>query len=160
MNVKRRILFLCTGNCFRSQLAEAILRHLDPVRFEALSAGSQPAGFVHPLALAVLEEMHIPVIDQHSKSWNEFAGQPVDLLVTVCDSAASEVCPVWPDRPPTVHWPLSDPSFLLGSDQERLAAACRVAERLHLKIQRLVNLDWEKRDAHGLLEELEQIGEL
>ena len=160
MSQKRRILFLCTGNCFRSQMGEAILRHTDPVRFEALSAGSQPAGFVHPLVLAVLKEMHIPVIDQRSKSWDEFVGQRIDLLITVCDSAADEVCPIWPDRPPTVHWPLPDPSFLLGSEDERRAAARRVAERLVLKTRRLAALDWETHDAHGHREELARIGQL
>ena len=160
MSEKRRILFLCTGNCFRSQMAEAILRHVDPVRFEALSAGSQSAGFVHPLVLAVLEEMHVPVIDQYSKSWNRFLHQRIDLLITVCDDAAEEVCPLWPDRPPTVHWPLPDPSFHPGSEDERLAMARRVAERLLLKIQRLAALDWQNHDAQDLRRELEAIGEL
>lgn len=160
MGGRRRILFLCTGNCFRSQMAEAILRHADPVRFEALSAGSQPARFIHPLALRVLEEMHVPVIDQHSKSWDEFRDGDIDLLITVCDSAANEVCPLWPDRPPTVHWPLPDPTFMPGADEDRLAAARLVAQRLTLKIQRLVALDWEKHDADDLGDELEEIGQL
>ena len=160
MNRRHRIVFLCTGNCFRSQMAEAILRHADPLRFEALSAGSMPAGFIHPLVLRTLEDMHIPVIDQHSKSWDEFVDQHVDLLITVCDSAADEVCPVWPSCPPTVHWPLPDPSFMPGSDDDRLAAARRVAERLVLKIQRMVALDWKNQDAQDLLAELEQIADL
>ncbi|HUU85512.1 MAG TPA: arsenate reductase ArsC [Phycisphaerae bacterium] len=160
MSERSRILFLCTGNCFRSQMGEAILRHVDPVRFEALSAGSQPAGFIHPLVLEVLEEMHIPVIDQYSKSWAEFVGQRIDLLITVCNDAAEEVCPVWPDRPPTVHWPLPDPSFHPGSFDDRRAAARRVAERLLLKTRRLAALDWQNHDADALRTELEAISEL
>ena len=160
MTEKRRIVFLCTGNCCRSQMAEAILRHLDPVRFEALSAGSHPAGFVHPLVTAALEPMQIPVIDQHSKSWDEFLDQPLDLLITVCDAAAAEVCPIWPQRPPTVHWPMPDPTFMPGADEDRLAAARLVAQRLTLKIQRLVALDWQNHDADDLGDELEKIGQL
>ncbi|MCP4250407.1 MAG: arsenate reductase ArsC [bacterium] len=160
MSDKRRILFLCTGNCCRSQMAEAILRHLDPVRFQALSAGSRPAGYVHPLVTAALEPMQIPLIDQHSKSWDEFLGQPIDLLITVCNSAAAEVCPVWPGRPPTVHWPLPDPVAQFGSAAQQHDFARRVAERLLLKLQRLVALDWEHSDADDLRNELEQIGQL
>ena len=160
MKAKKRVLFLCTGNCCRSQMAEAILRLLDPLHFEALSAGSQPAGFVHPLVIRVLEEMQVPLIDQYSKSWEEFRSQPIDLLITVCDLAAAEVCPVWPGRPPTVHWPLPDPVAFYGSEAEQLAFARRVAERLMLKLQRLVALDWDHHDAEGLREELNRIAQL
>ena len=160
MNEKRTILFLCTGNCCRSQMGEAILRYLDPVHFRALSAGSQPAGFVHPLVFETMEAMHIPVIDQHSKSWEKYFDQPIDLLITLCNEAANEVCPIWPNRPPTAHWPLPDPSFMLGPDRDQLTAALRVAERLRLKIQRLIALDWKRYTANELAGELEKIAEL
>jgi arsenate reductase len=156
---KRRILFLCTANCCRSQMAEAILKHLASDRFVALSAGSQPAGYVHPLVHQALDHMGISVEDQHSKSWEEFVGQPIDLLVTVCDSAAEEVCPVWPNGPPTVHWPLPDPVMVMGTDEDRLIAAHRIAERLMLKLRRLADLDWEH-DDDELRQQLERIGDL
>lgn len=160
MATKRRILFLCTANCCRSQMAEAMLRHVDSEHFEALSAGSQPAGYVHPLVEAVLYEMNIPLLNQHSKSWDEFVGKPVDLLITVCNAAAAEVCPVWPDRAPTVHWPVPDPVGHAGTDEERLAFARRVADRLLLKVRRLAALDWSSHDAEQLRDELERIGDL
>ncbi len=160
MNTKPTILLLCTANCCRSQMAEAVLKHVAPTRLEAVSAGASPAGFIHPLVFAALEQLGIPVEDQHSKSWDEFRGRQVDLLITLCDSAADEVCPVWPDRPTTVHWPLPDPVMVYGSDDERLAAARRVAERLVLRLERLAKLDWEHHSAADLLTEINQIGEL
>ena len=160
MAPRPRILFLCTANCCRSQMAEAILKHIAGDRFEVLSAGAQPTGFIHPLVLDALEPMGIPVEDQHSKSWDEFVGQPIDLLVTLCDLAAEEVCPLWPDRPTTVHWPLPDPVMTPGTDDDRLAAAHRTAERLVLKLQRLAALDWEGHNAADLSEELERIADL
>ena len=157
---KHRIVFLCTGNCFRSQMAEAILHHLDSERFEAASAGSHPAGYVHPLAVDVLDDMQIPVVAQYSKSWEKFVGRHVDLLITVCDSAAQEVCPVWPDGPPVVHWPVPDPTFHPGPPAEQAAMARAVAERLVEKIRRLVALDWEHRDAEQLRTQLEDIAKV
>jgi len=159
MHAKRRILFLCTGNCFRSQMAEAILRHVDPVRFEALSAGSRPAGFVHPLVVKTLKDRHIPIIGQRSQSWTEFVDQPLDLLITLCPLAAEEVCPAWPKRPVTVHWPVPDPSFYAGPPGEQLTLARRVADRLYLKIRHLAALDWEQHDAPALRDRLEQLAD-
>ncbi len=157
---RRSILFLCTANCCRSQMAEAILKHLDSERFEALSAGASPAGYIHPLVPAALEPMGISVIDQHSKSWEDFKDHPPDLLVTVCDSAASEVCPVWPGRPATVHWPLPDPVGTVGSDDEALVAARRVAERIELKIKSMIALDWDRLTSENLQQQLEDIAQL
>jgi arsenate reductase len=141
-------------------MAEAILRYVDPIRFESLSAGARPAGYVHPLVHEVLRDMHVPIVDQHSKSWNDFIGQPLDLLVTVCSAAAGEVCPVWPPPvPPVSHWPLPDPvtQFDMG---DPLAGGRRVAERLMLKIRRMVALDWENCDAEALQPQLDQIADL
>ena len=160
MAPRLRILFLCTANCCRSQMAEAILKHIAGDRFEVLSAGAQPTGFIHPLVFDALEPRGIPVEDQHSKGWDEFVGRPIDLLITLCDLAVEEVCPLWPDRPTTVHWPLPDPVMTPGTDEDRLAAAHRTAERLLLKLQRLAALDWEGHNADDLSEELERIGDL
>ena len=142
MAEKHTVLFLCTGNSCRSQMAEALLRHIGGDRFVALSAGSHPAGFVHPLAIQVMQALNVPMEDQASKGWDEFAQTPLDVVITLCDAAAAETCPVWRGNPITAHWSLPDPSFHLGTEAERLAFAIRVAERLGTKIQGLVDLDW------------------
>lgn len=160
MDRKPRILFLCTANCCRSQMAEAILKHIASDRIEVLSAGSTPAGYIHPLVFDALEQLGIPVENQTSKSWEEFRDSPPDLLITVCESAAGEVCPVWPDCPATAHWPLPDPVMLVESEQDRIDAARRVAERLQLKLQRLAQLDWEHKSPQDLLPQIEQLRDL
>ncbi len=157
---KRDILFLCTGNCCRSQMAEALLTYLAPDRFVAHSAGSDPAGFVHPLVETALAAMGVPLRPgAWSKGWNTFANQPMDLIITLCDSAAS-LCPAWIRAGRLVHWPLPDPSFVIGTEQERIDAAIRVAERLRLKIERMTALDFDTLDNETLSEQLRQIGEL
>jgi len=107
----KNVLFLCTGNSARSILAEGYLSHAARGRFRAYSAGSQPAGKVNPFALELLQRSKLPTTHARSKSWNEFAGADapkMDFLFTVCDSAAAEVCPVWPDHPFTAHWGVPD----------------------------------------------------
>lgn len=127
MKTPFNVLFLCTGNSARSILAESLVNHL-PIcagKFRGFSAGSHPKGAVHPLALELLEAEHIPTDGLRSKSWNEFggAGQPqMDFIITVCDQAAAETCPVWPGRPTTAHWSLPDPAAVTGSDAERRTA--------------------------------------
>jgi len=139
----QRVLFRCTGNSCRSQMAEALLRHVAPDRFEALSAGSRPAGFVHPLAIEALRRRGVRIdSDAESKSWDVFVDRRIDLVITLCDEAAQEECPVWPGDPLTVHWSLPDPSFHHGSDEERIEFAVRVADRLRLKIEGLTRLDF------------------
>lgn len=159
MASQRKALFLCTGNACRSQMAEATLRHLAGDRFEALSAGSHPAGFVHPLALAALDHLGIPVHNARSKSWNEFADRSVDVVITLCDDAAREACPAWPGDPIKVHWSMPDPVCHFGSEDERFEFALRVAERLRAKIEGLVQLDWSS-DQAKLIEGLERLGRI
>ncbi len=116
----RTILFLCTGNSARSIMAEALVNHMGGERFRALSAGSQPKGEPHPMAMRVLAEAGISIAGLTSKSWREFAGPdaaPVDFIVTVCDNAAGEECPVWPGRPVTAHWGIADPAAVEGEGQ-------------------------------------------
>ena len=128
------VLFLCTGNSARSILAEAYLNHAGKGRFRAHSAGSKPTGKVNPLALALLKEECIPA-SARSKSWDEFtAGPRMDLVVTVCDNAAGEVCPVWPGAPRKAHWGVDDPAAVQGSDEERRAAFRRAFEELKQRI--------------------------
>ncbi len=159
MSDRRKILFLCTGNSCRSQMAEAMLRHVGGDRFESLSAGSHPAGYVHPLALAALENMNIPHVEGVSKSWDEFSDAELDAVITVCDNAAAETCPTWPGAPITAHWPLPDPAFHPGTDEERIELAMRVAKRLLMKIEALVALDWSTRPQE-LTERLAFLGEI
>ena len=139
---KRKILFLCTGNSCRSQMAEGLLRALGGDRFEALSAGSHPAGFVHGLAIEAMARMSISLDDHESKSWNAYGDTPLDLVITVCDNAAGETCPTWPGSPLTAHWSLPDPAYHPGTDEERLHFAMRVSERLRTKVVGLIELDW------------------
>ena len=131
----RNVLFLCTGNSARSILAESLLAHWGRGRFAAFSAGSFPRGEVNPRAIELLRRMRLPTEGLRSKSWEEFArpGAPaMDFVFTVCDQAASEVCPVWPGQPITAHWGLPDPAAVEGSEAERNAAfadAFRMLER-------------------------------
>lgn len=135
------VLFLCTGNSARSILAEAILARRGGGRFTAFSAGSHPRGEVHPLALALLEEEGHDVATLRSKSWDEFAaaGAPaIERIVTVCDNAAGEACPIWPGKPAISHWSLPDPAAVEGSDGERRAAFRRIYDELDARISHLV----------------------
>ena len=116
----RNILILCTGNSCRSILAQAYINHVSD-KWLAYSAGSQPTGEVHPMALETLTSLGINASYARSKNWDEFAGADapmMDVIATVCDSAAGETCPVWPGRPTTYHWPFPDPAKYSGSEED------------------------------------------
>ena len=135
----RNVLFLCTGNSARSILAEAILNNDGGDSFRAFSAGSHPKGRVHPAALVLLKELGHPTEDLRSKSWDEFAAKdapPIHFVITVCDNAAGEVCPIWPGKPTKAHWSLPDPAAVDGPGQ---AEAFRAIYRdLHDRITRFL----------------------
>jgi arsenate reductase (thioredoxin) len=133
----KNVLFLCTGNSARSILAEAYLNAVGKGRFRAWSAGSRPNGKVNAFALDLLGRKGIPAVDARSKSWDEFAapGAPrMDLVVTVCDHAAGEACPLWPGAPEKAHWGVDDPAAVQGSDEDKRAAFERAFSALKLKI--------------------------
>ncbi len=149
------ILFLCTHNSARSILAEALLNHLGQGRFKAFSAGSSPRPNQqpNPLGLRVLRAAGISTDGLRSKSWDEFAahGGPVmDLVITVCDNAAGEVCPFWPGHPATAHWGFADPSEVKGSDAERLAAFGQTLNAIHARLDQWVKLSAEPADKETL----------
>jgi arsenate reductase len=156
---RRRVLFLCTGNSCRSQMAEALLRHLGGDRFEACSAGSNPAGFVHELALRALAQLNVPAGEARSKSWDEFAEVELDVVITLCDYAAAQACPTWHGPALRSHWPLPDPATFLGAPDEMLEYAVRVARRLSTKIEGLVKLDFRLPRAQ-LQHHLDRLGEI
>lgn len=133
---RRRVLFLCTGNCCRSQMAEGLLRHLAGEDIEALSAGATPANFVHPRAIEVLKELGIDISQQTSKHINEFLpphGTPPDLIISVCSSAEKE-CPTFPGEVERLHWPFDDPYYASGSDEEQMSEFRRVRDEIRDKL--------------------------
>jgi arsenate reductase (thioredoxin) len=134
---KKRILFLCTGNAARSQMAEALARIDYGDVLAPVSAGSRPAGFVHPLAIRAIEELGFRMDEARSKPAEEFLDAPVDLVVTVCDSAAAD-CPSWPNARHLVHWSIKDPSFGPGGELARLQAFRATRDELRGRIDALV----------------------
>ena len=114
----KRVLVLCTGNSCRSVMAESLINHLGQGRYEAVSAGSFPAGYVHPESIETLRRNGIDIGVPRSKSWDEFAGQPIDLVITVCDQAASESCPAFLGDYQKLHWSTPDPAKVEGTDED------------------------------------------
>ena len=156
------VLFLCTGNSARSILAEAATNHLAGTagRFRAFSAGSHPRGQVDPMALAVLQEHHLPIDGLRSKSWSEFA-QPeapsMDFVFTVCDQAAAEACPLWPGQPMTAHWGVPDPAAITG-DAERRRAFREAFLVLKRRIELFASLPMASLSRLALQERLDDLG--
>ncbi len=155
------VLFLCTGNSARSILAEGILRQDGRDRFNAFSAGSQPRGTVNPLALKVLGDHGYPTEGYRSKSWDEFAapGAPVmDFVLTVCDTAAGEACPIWPGHPSIAHWGIEDPAATTGSDLDKEQAFVRAFYFLKSRISTFAHLPLATLDQFTMGPRLRAIG--
>ncbi len=155
-----RVLFLCTGNSARSVLAEALLGRLGEGRVEACSAGSHPTGAVHPGTLECLSARDYDVSGFASKSWDVFAGADaptIDVVITVCDSARGETCPIWPGHPVSAHWGVDDPAAFDGPDDARRAVFDRAYDALERRIRRLVALPVEQLAPAELKRELDAI---
>ncbi len=157
------VLFLCTGNSARSILAESLLNHQGHGRFRAFSAGSYPKGQVHPIALALLKHLEFPTDGLRSKSWDEFdtPGAPrMDFIITVCDNAAAEVCPVWPGKPVTAHWGVPDPAAVEGTEADQWAAFRTTLRSLENRILAFTSLPVASLDHIKLKTEMDRIGQL
>ena len=155
------VLFLCTGNSARSIMAEAILNKIGRGQFAAFSAGSHPAGRVNPQAIELLTKNHFSVENLRSKDWAEFStpDAPVmDFVLTVCDRAAGEVCPIWPGQPMTAHWGVEDPVGVAGDEAARAKAFSDAFIVLNRRISLLVSLPVDKLERLSLQKELSDIG--
>jgi arsenate reductase len=155
------VLFICTGNSARSIFAESILNHLGAGQFVGHSAGSWPKGAINPLALKVLQDAKLPTEGLRSKSWDEFSapGAPeFDFIITVCDNAAGETCPVWPGHPITAHWGIADPAAAQGSEEQRLHAFRKAYIELESRIKLFINLPLRALDRISRKGHLDAIG--
>ena len=155
------VLFLCTGNSARSIIAESILNAIAGGRYRAYSAGSHPAGAVNPYAIELLKKNRLPVDGLRSKSWDEFAapGAPeLDFVITVCDNAAGEVCPVWPGQPMTAHWGVEDPAAVTGSELEVTNAFRQAFNALEHRIKAFTALPVASLERLKLQQHLDEIG--
>lgn len=155
------VLFLCTGNSARSILAESIMNKLGKGRFRGFSAGSHPSGRVNPLALDLLKQLDLPTEGLRSKSWDEFAGTDgihFDFVITVCDNAAGEACPVWPGRPVTAHWGIPDPAAVEGTELEKKFAFSQAYKAMDRRIKLFLSLPMTSIDQLRLKERMDAIG--
>lgn len=161
MPARYNVLFLCTGNSARSIMAEAIMNRKGRPNFVAYSAGSHPAGFVHPQALRQLELAHLPTEGLRSKPWDEFAtpdSPELHFVFTVCNSAAKEVCPIWPGQPMTAHWGVPDPAAVEGTPEQVQKAFHEAFMVLDRRISLLLCLPLASLEKLALQKELDRIG--
>jgi arsenate reductase len=157
-----KVLVLCTGNSARSIIGEVLFNKLGKGKVMAYSAGSHPAGHVNPGALELLQQQGYSTEGLRSKSWDEFAGPDApefDFIITVCDNAAGEACPIWPGKPATAHWGIPDPAHVEGGEARR-AAFKTASEQLARRIQLFLSLPIEKLDKLTLKEKLAEIGRI
>jgi len=155
------ILVLCTGNSARSIIGEALFNTLGAGRFKAFSAGSHPTGKVNPFAIEQVQALGYPLEGLRSKSWDEFA-QPdspqMDFIVTVCDKAAGEMCPLWPGQPVAAHWGFPDPAAVEGSDEEKRAAFAQTLRQIRNRVQLFLSLPLETLDRMSIENRMKAIG--
>jgi arsenate reductase len=155
------VLILCTGNSARSIMAEALINTMGQGRFRAFSTGSHPTGKVHPLAIEKARSVEFPTENLRSKSWDEFAAPgapPMDFIITVCDNAAGELCPVWPGQPVSAHWGFEDPAAVEGTDAEKRRAFDKVFRLMMNRVRLFVNLSLNTLEQTAIKRELANIG--
>jgi arsenate reductase len=155
------VLFLCTGNSARSIMAECAMNRWGKGKFKASSAGSHPAGAVHPMTLQLLNELNYETRRLRSKSWDEFAGPdspPLDFVFTVCDKVAGEMCPVWPGQPITAHWGVADPAAFAGTEEARRRFFLRIYTELENRIKIFTSLPFDSLDRFALERRVREIG--
>lgn len=153
-----KILYICTHNRCRSILSEAITNHIADGKIIAKSAGSQPVGEVHPLSIKYLQEAGIATDELRSQSWDEFEAFEPDLVITVCDSAAGETCPLWFGKSLKVHWGLADPSKLQGAESDIADAFRATIEQITQRVQQLLDLDINVNDKVAFKNALATLG--
>lgn len=156
------VLFLCTGNSARSIMAEALLTTMGKGRFQAFSAGSHPGGVVNPFAIEQVKKTDYPLENLRSKSWDEFT-QPdapkMDFIITVCDNAAGEVCPMWPGQPISAHWGFEDPAVVQGTDEEKRRAFEKVYRQIMGRVNIFLSLPLHMLEKNAIQREVTSIGE-
>jgi arsenate reductase len=156
------ILFLCTGNSARSIMAEALVTTMSKGRFKGYSAGSQPGGKVNPFAIEKVKDTGYPLENLCSKSWDEFSlpdAPKMDFIVTVCDNAAGEVCPIWPGHPTTAHWSFEDPAAVEGTDEQKRAAFAKIFKQIMTRMHTFLALPVHQLDKHVIQHEMKKIGD-
>ncbi|CAG7856353.1 arsenate reductase [biofilm metagenome] len=157
------ILVLCTGNSARSIMAEALFNSLGKGRFKAYSAGSHPTGKVNPFAIEMLTKLDYPIDNVRSKSWDEYAkdnAPKMDFIITVCDNAAGEVCPVWPGSPITVHWGFEDPAAVQGSDAIKRKTFERIFHFIKNRVSLFCQLPLAELDKLAVKREMDKLGHI
>ena len=156
------VLFLCTGNSARSIMAEALVTTLSNGKFKGYSAGSQPGGKVHPLAFEKVQKTGYPLENLRSKNWDEFArpdAPHMDFIITVCDNAAGEVCPIWPGHPASAHWSFQDPAAVEGTEEEKRAAFDKVFRQIATRMHAFISLPFQLLDKTVIQQEIRKIGD-
>ena len=154
------VLFLCTSNSARSILAEALTTTLSQGRFIGFSAGSKPTGKVHPIAEALAIEMGYPKKNLRSKSWEEFSkpdAPHMDFIITVCDNAANEACPIWLGHPATAHWGFPDPASIEGNDQDKRLAFQKILDMIKRDIELFIELPLESLNHEAIKKSIQAI---
>jgi arsenate reductase len=155
------VLFLCTGNSARSIMAEALLNTMGKGRFNAYSAGSHPGGTVNPLAIEQIKTTGYPLEKLRSKSWDEFAtpdAPKMDFIITVCDNAAGEICPIWPGQPISAHWGFEDPAAATGTDEQKRTVFSKIARQITTRVNIFNSLPFQTLEKTAIKREMDAIG--